>query len=42
MPTSRSHLRVVLLAVTVLALAAPAAAQEENYGPVGKAQHATS
>ena len=43
MPTSRSHLRVILLAVAALALAAPVAAQAQaeppEYGPVGKAQH---
>lgn len=39
MPASRSHLRVVVLAVTVLALAVPAVAQAQRYGPVGQAQH---
>ena len=41
MPVSRLRLRVVLLAITALALAAPIAAQAQapEYGPVGKAQH---
>ncbi len=39
MRVSRLRLRVVLLAATALALAAPIAAQAQDYGPVGKAQH---
>ena len=39
MPACRLCLRIALLAVIVLALAGPAAAQTDDYGPVGQAQH---
>ena len=39
MPARRLHVRIVLIVITALVLAAPAAAQTDDYGPVGQAQH---
>ena len=39
MPARRLYLRIALFTVIVLALAGPATAQTDDYGPVGQAQH---